>query len=263
MQKRKGIAMDLGLKDKVAVVVGGSSNIGRACSLRLVQEGAKVVIAYSSNDQKAEASLADMIAVGGEGCAYKMKGDMSKEEEVDKLFNFVLEKFGKIDILIYSAMLWPTNKVVDIPLDEWQRCIAVNLDGVFLTNRWLGNYWLKNGIKGGHILNFSSQAAFKGSTTFHAHYAAAKAGVVAFTVSFAKEVAKDGIYVNSIAPGMTARVGQGFLTEEMAEYYKTRIPVGRVGTPEEMADIVAFLVSPKNSYMIGATVDVSGGMLCR
>ena len=255
--------MDLGLKDKVAVVVGGSSNIGRACSLRLVEEGAKVVIAYSSNDQKADESLADMIAAGGEGCAYKFKADTSQEDQVDKLFNFVLEKFGGIDILIYSAMSWPTNRVVDIPLAEWQRCIAVNLDGVFLTNRWLGNYWIKKGQKGGHILNFASQAAFKGSTTFHAHYAASKAGVVAFTVSFAKEVAKEGIYVNSIAPGMTATVGKGWLTEEKAEYYKTRIPMGRIGTPEEMADIVAFLVSPKNSYMIGATVDVSGGMLCR
>ena len=260
---RKETAMDLGLKDKVAVVVGGSSNIGRACSLRLVEEGAKVVIAYSSNDEKAKASLADMHAVGGPECAYACKCDASKEDQVDHLFKFTLEKFGKIDILVYSAMLWPTNKVVDMPLDEWNRTLEINLTGVFLTNRWLGNYWLENKIEGGHILNFSSQAAFKGSTTFHAHYAAAKAGVVAFTVSFAKEVGKYGIYVNSIAPGMTARVGEGFLTEEKAEYYKTRIPIGRVGTPEEMADIVAFLVSPKNSYMIGATVDVSGGMLCR
>jgi len=253
--------MDLGLKDKVAVVVGGSSNIGRACSKRLVEEGAKVVIAYSSNDKKAEESLADMHAVGGPECAYSIKVDASQEEQVDKLFRFTLEKFGKIDILIYSAMLWPTNKVVEMPLSEWDRTIAINLDGVFLTNRWLGKYWLDNNIQGGHILNFSSQAAFKGSTTFHAHYAAAKAGVVAFTVSFAKEVGKYGIYVNSIAPGMT--MTPGTYTEEFAEYYKTRIPMGRIGNPDEMADIVAFLVSPKNSYMIGATVDVSGGMLCR
>lgn len=188
----------------------GSSNIGRACSLRLVEEGAKVVIAYSSNDQKADESLADMIAAGGEGCAYKFKADTSQEDQVDKLFNFVLEKFGGIDILIYSAMSWPTNKVVDIPLAEWQRCIAVNLDGVFLTNRWLGNYWIKKGQKGGHILNFASQAAFKGSTTFHAHYAASKAGVVAFTVSLPRKWQKRAFTSTPSLPGMTANVGKGW-----------------------------------------------------
>ena len=254
--------MDLGLKDKVAVVVGGSSNIGRACSLRLVEEGAKVVIAYSSNDEKAKASLADMHAAAGESCAYSYKCDAAKEDQVDALFKFAIEKFGKVDILIYSAMLWPTDMVKDMPLDTWYRTMDVNLTGVFLTNRWLTNYWVNNNMQG-KILNFSSQAAFKGSTTYHAHYAAAKAGVVAFTISLAREMGSKGIIVNSIAPGMTARVGEGFLTEEKAEYYKTRIPMGRVGTPEEIADIVAFLVSPRNSYMLGATVDVSGGMLMR
>jgi len=252
--------MDLGLKGKVAVVVGGSSNIGRACSKRLVEEGANVVIAYSSNDDKARAALADLTALGGEGCAHAFKCDASREAEVDALFRFTLEKFGTVDILIYSAMLWPTNKVVDIPLDEWNRTMEVNLTGVFLTNRWVCNYWIENN-KPGKILNFSSQAAFKGSTTYHAHYAAAKAGVVAFTVSLAKEVAKHNILVNSAAPGMTAF--PGFLTEEQAEYYKTRIPLGRIGTPEETADVITFLVSPRNSYMTGACVDVSGGMLCR
>ncbi len=252
--------MDLGLKGKVAVVVGGSSNIGRACSLRLVEEGANVVIAYSSNDEKARASLADMTAAGGEGCAYSFRCDASREDEVDSLFKFAIEKFGAVDILIYSAMLWPTNKVIDIPLDEWNRTMEINLTGVFLTNRWLCNYWIDNN-KPGRIMNFSSQAAFKGSTTFHAHYAAAKAGVVAFTVSLAKEVAKHNILVNSAAPGMT--VSPGFLTEEQTEYYKTRIPIGRCGTSAEMADIITFLVSPRNSYMLGACVDVSGGMLCR
>jgi len=252
--------MDLGLLGKVAVVVGGSSNIGRACSLRLVQEGAKVVIAYSSNDEKAKASVADMTAAGGEGCAYSFKCDATKEDGVDSLFKFAIEKFGTVDILVYSAMLWPTNKVVDMPLDEWNRTLEINLTGVFLTNRWVCRYWIENN-KPGKIMNFSSQAAFKGSTTFHAHYAAAKAGVVAFTVSLAKEVSKYGILVNSAAPGMT--VTPGSMSQEQIDYYKTRIPMGRVGTPAEMADIIAFLVSPRNSYMLGACVDVSGGMLCR
>ena len=253
--------MDLGLKDKVAVVVGGSSNIGRATSIRLVQEGAKVVIAYSSNDAKAAQTLKDIQAEGGE--ALLVKGDMTDEAAVDMLFNRALEVYGQIDILIYSAMLWPTNPVTDIPISEWQRTLDVNLTGVFLTNRWVSRYWLKNN-RPGKILNFSSQAAFKGATTFHSHYAAAKAGVVAFTVSLARELGNKGIVANAIAPGMSLVPGPGAIVDEQGvDYYKTRIPIGRIGNPVEVADVAVFLVSERNSYMIGATVDVSGGMLMR
>ena len=253
--------MDLGLKGKVAIVVGGSSNIGRATSIRLAQEGARVVIAYSSNDAKADEALAAIRDAGGEATAFK--GDMTVEENVDALCKRTIEAYGRIDILIYSAMLWPTNLVTDIPLDEWRRTLDVNLTGVFLTNRWVTKYWLENGMRG-RILNFSSQAAFKGSTTYHAHYAAAKAGVVAFTVSLAREVGSKGIAVNAIAPGMSLVPGpDAIVNEEKAEYYKTRIPIGRIGDPFEVADAAVFLVSERNSYMIGATVDVSGGMLMR
>lgn len=253
--------MDLGLNGKVAVVVGGSSNIGRATSIRLAQEGAKVVIGYSSNDKKAAEALAAVQAEGGE--ALLVKGDMTTEENVDNLFKSALNAFGRLDILIYSAMLWPTNPVTDIPLSEWQRTLEVNLTGVFLTNRWVTRYWLEHGLTG-KILNFSSQAAFKGATTFHAHYAAAKAGVVAFTVSLAREVGAKGIVVNAIAPGMSLVPGPDAIVDEKgAEYYKTRIPIGRIGDPFEVADVAVFLVSERNSYMIGATVDVSGGMLMR
>lgn len=253
--------MDLGLKGKTAVVVGGSSNIGRATSIRLAEEGANVVIAYSSNDAKAEETLVAIRATGGEAVAFK--GDMTDEANVNALFRRAIEAFGKVDVLIYSAMLWPTNMVTEIPLEEWKRTLDVNLTGVFLTNRWVTKYWLEHGMRG-KILNFSSQAAFKGSTTYHAHYAAAKAGVVAFTVSLAREVGNKGIAVNAIAPGMALVPGPGaIIGEEQAEYYKTRIPIGRIGDPFEVADLAVFLVSERNSYMIGATVDVSGGMLMR
>jgi len=254
--------MDLQLKDKVAVVVGGSSNIGRACSIKLVEEGCKVVVNYSSNDEKARITLERMAKVGDPAnfCTYKC--DIADEDAVDALFRFTIEKFGTVDILIFSAMHYPTNMIADIPYDEWKRTMAVNIDGVFLTNRWLARYWTANN-RGGHILNFASQAAYNGSTTHHAHYAASKGAVVAFSKSMAREYGKYGIITNCVAPGMTAVVGEGLIDEKGAEYYKSRIPMGRIGTPEEMADIVAFLVSPKNSYMLGACVDVNGGMLMR
>ena len=254
--------MDLELNGKVAVVVGGSSNIGRACAVKLVEEGAKVVICYSSNDEKARISLEKARAAGdpANSCTYKC--DIASEAAVDELFKFTIEKYGTVDILIFSAMHYPTNKIVDIPYDEWRRTMAVNIDGMFLTNKWLARYWLEN-KKPGKIVNFASQAAYNGSTTNHAHYAASKGAVVAFSKSMARELGKYGIITNCVAPGMTAVVGEGLIDEAGAEYYKSRIPMGRIGTPEEMAEIVAFLASPRNSYMLGACVDVNGGMLMR
>ena len=254
--------MDLGLKDKVAVVVGGSSNIGRACAVELAKQGAKVVICYSSNDAKAQITLDRIAAVADPANARAYKCDISDEASVDSLFQFTVETFGTVDILVYSAMHYPTNLVVDIPYDEWRRTMAVNIDGCFLSNRWVARYWLAN-KRGGYILNFGSQAAYNGSTTHHAHYASSKGAVVAFTKSIARELGKYGIIANCVAPGMTAVVGEGLIDEKGAEYYKTRIPMGRIGTPEEMAEIVSFLVSPHNTYMLGACVDVNGGMLLR
>ena len=254
--------MDLGLKDKVAVVVGGSSNIGRACAVRLAQEGAKVVICYSHNDEKARITLDRIAAVADPQNARAFKCDIADEEAVDSLFRFTVDTFGTVDILIYSAMHYPTNLVIDIPYDEWRRTMAVNIDGLFLANRWVARYW-KAHNRGGSILNFASQAAYNGSTTHHAHYASSKGAIVAFTKSLAREMGQYGIIANCVAPGMTAVVGEGLLTEESAEYYKSRIPMKRIGTPEEMAEIVAFLVSPHNSYMLGACVDVNGGMIMR
>jgi 3-oxoacyl-[acyl-carrier protein] reductase len=254
--------MDLELKNKVAVVVGGSSNIGRACAIKLVEEGCKVVVNYSSNDEKAKITLERMAKVGDPANFFAYKCDIADENAVDALFKHTIEKFGSVDILVFSAMHYPTNKIVDIPYDEWRRTMAVNIDGVFLTNKWLAKYWLDNN-KPGWILNFASQAAYNGSTTNHAHYAASKGAVVAFSKSMARELGKYGIITNCVAPGMTAVVGEGLIDEKGAEYYKSRIPMGRIGTPEEMAEIVAFLVSPRNSYMLGACVDVNGGMLMR
>ena len=201
-----------------------------------------------------------MIAAGGEGCAYKFKADTSQEDQVDKLFNFVLEKFGGIDSLILLCHVLAhqqggghsARRMAALHCRQPRRRVPHQPPGWATTGS-------RRARRGGHILNFASQAAFKGSTTFHAHYAAAKAGVVACTVSFAKEVAKEGIYVNSIAPGMTATVGKGVAHRGKGRATtRPASPWGASATPEEMADIVAFLVSPKNSYMIGATVDVFG-----
>lgn len=249
--------MDLGLKGKVSIVVGGAGNLGAAISKCLAQEGAKVVISYGSNVAKAEAVKAEIEAAGGEAAV--IKADCGKPEEVDALFDFALKTYGRIDNLVYAAMYAHSTPMVDTTLEEWYAAMDVNLTGVFLTNQRAARYWIEKGMPGS-ILNFSSQAAFRGSTTPRGYYAASKAGVVGFSRSMAHELAPKGILVNSIAPGISGVVGKN-ITEAQNEHYIKKIPMGRIGTPEEMGKLVAFLVSPVNSYMCGACIDASAGMM--
>jgi 3-oxoacyl-[acyl-carrier protein] reductase len=146
--------------------------------------------------------------------------------------------------------------------DVWRRTIDINLTGTYLMSREVVNHFLATGNKG-RIVNIVSQAAFNGSATGKAHYAASKAGVVAFTVSLAQEVAKEGIRVNAVAPGMMLTEMTRETLEKNRDKYREKIPLGRVADLDEVADVVAFVASDKASYMTGATVDVSGGMLLR
>jgi 3-oxoacyl-[acyl-carrier protein] reductase len=251
--------MDLGLEGKVAVVAGGSRGMGRTVALALGREGAKVAVNYAKSPQAAEEVVREISAEGGTALA--VQGDVSQAAEVDAMFRQVVEKLGPVDILVHTAGIWPTATVVEMKEEDWRRTLDVNLTGVFLTNQWLVRHLLERKAPG-KIVNFTSQAAFRGSTTGHAHYASSKAGVVAFTVSLAREVAKHGIQVNAVAPGMVYTDMTAPVLKDPS-YYLTRIPIGRIAQPEEIADLVLFLVSERNSYMIGATIDISGGMLMR
>jgi len=152
--------------------------------------------------------------------------------------------------------------VKDISEEEWNRTQQTNLTGSFMTCREAVRGWLDAG-RGGRIVNVTSQAAFHGSTSGHAHYAASKAGLVALTVSLAREVAAHGIHVNAIAPGMMRTEMALEALRQSEEQYLKRIPLRRIADPQEVADVVTFLASEKASYMTGATVDVTGGMLMR
>jgi len=260
--------MDLNLRNKVALVTGGSRGLGRAVVLGLAAEGAKVAINYYRDGAKGidlgpeAAELAQVVGAAYGVAVLAVPGDVAKSSDVTEMFERTEAGLGPIDVLVNNAGVWPTAYVKDMDEAEWNATLAVNLTGTFLTCREAVRRWLARGAQG-RIVNVVSQAAFQGSTTGHAHYAASKAGVVAFTVSLAREVAPHGICVNAVAPGMmTTEMAREALEKSAADYLK-RIPLGRIADPAEVANVVAFLCSSRASYMTGATVDVTGGMLMR
>ena len=253
--------MDLNLKDKVALVTGGSGGLGKTICLSLAAEGAKVAVNYRRTADKAQA-VVDRIKTEYGVEAVAVGGDVSVEADVVQMFDLVAEKFSKVDILVNNAAVCPTCWVPDMPLEMWSRTISVNLTGTFLTSRQFVKRLLDAG-RGGRIVNIVSQAAFRGSTTGHAPYDASKGGIVSFTIALAREVAQQDICVNAVAPGMIRTEMVAKVLEKNKEKYLSRIPLHRIAEPKEVADVVTFLASERASYMTGATVDVSGGILMR
>jgi 3-oxoacyl-[acyl-carrier protein] reductase len=253
--------MDLQLREKVALVTGGSRGLGRAISLALAAEGARVAINYQNSREQAEAIAAE-IRSHHRVEAIAVPGNIASESDVLAIFMAVEQSLGPLDILVNNAAVCPTRQVVDTAEDEWTDTLQVNLTGTFLTCREMVRR-LKASGRGGRIVNVSSAAAFLGSTTGHAPYDASKGGMISFTISLAREVASLGIAVNAVAPGMMSTDMTSETLSVNLEKYLARIPLRRIGTPEEVAGVVVFLASGAASYMTGATVDVSGGLLMR
>lgn len=252
----------------MALVTGGSRGLGRSICLALAAEGARVAINYFRDPARGidllpeAAELAKVIKAGHGVEALPVPGDVSKSDEVVEMFRLTESTLGPVDSLVNNAGVWPTAYVRDMTEEQWNATVAVNLTGPFLTCREAVRRWLSAGRRG-RIVNITSQAAFHGSTTGHAHYAASKAGLVTFSISLAREVAPQGIAVNCVAPGMmSTEMAREALDKGQEEYIK-RIPLRRIGDPAEVANVVAFLASERASYMTGATVDVTGGMLMR
>ncbi len=253
--------MDLELQAKVALVTGGSQGLGRAVCLRLAAEGARVAVNYRRQAAKAEA-VVDEIRQQYRTEAMSVGGDVSEEDDVREIFDKVEAKFSTVEILVNNAAVCPTRAVKDMSLAEWSETLDVNLNGTFLACREMVRRLLAAG-RTGRIVNVSSQAAFRGSTTGHAPYDASKGGIVSFTVALARELAPQGIAVNAVAPGMMLTEMTAAALKANEAKYLARIPLNRIAETKEVADVIVFLASARASYMTGATVDVSGGMLMR
>ena len=250
--------MNLDLKDKVALVTGASHGLGKAICLLMAAEGANVVVNYRSSAERAEEVVREIKEKYGTE-AIAIFADMSKADDITAMFEKIDENFGRIDILINNAAYCPTCQVADMTEEMWNYTLQVNLTGTFICSREFVKRMLRSDRRG-RIVNISSQAAFRGSTTGHAPYDASKGALVSFTISLAREVAQKNIMVNCVAPGfMDTEIMAPALTKNRQKYID-RIPIRRIGEPEEIARVVVFLASNGSDYMTGATVDVSGGL---
>ncbi len=254
--------MDLRLKEKVALVTGGGHGLGRAIAEHLAAEGSHVAVNYRRRAEEAHA-LANRLAARHGIRAVAVQADVAREQEVASMFDCIERELGLVEVLVNNAAICPTCPAKDLSLEQWNETIQINLTGTFLTCREMVRRLDGAGRRPGRIVNVSSQAAFRGSTTGHAPYDASKGAVVSFTVSLAREVASAGIAVNAVAPGMMRTEMTAAALDANEAKYQARIPLGRIADTAEIARVVVFLASDAASYMTGATVDVSGGMLMR
>lgn len=253
--------MELNLKGKTALVTGGSRGLGKGLCQALASEGVNVVVNCASTIDKAQAVAGEIASDHGVK-TFAIQADVTEESDVQGMFDAAEEKIAPVDILVNNAGICPVSFIKDMPVEMWRRTIEINLTGTFLMSREMVRR-LTAAKRPGRIISISSQAAFSGSSTGKGHYAASKAGMVALTVSLAKEVAHDGITVNTVAPGMMLTEMTAETLEKNAERYRKQIPLGRVAEISEVADVVLFLASDRGAYVTGATYDVTGGMLMR
>ena len=246
--------MDYGLSGKAVLVTGAADGCGKAIAKAFVAEGAKVILHdLAFKEEMLKANVAEL----GDGCRY-LTADFSVESEVEAMW----EQVGEIDCLVNNAGIWPTAYVKEMTADAFRRTLEINLIAPFILCRNFVEQCTRLNKKG-KIVNMVSQAAFHGSTTGHAHYAASKSGLVGFTISLAREVAAQGINVNAVAPGMMRTPMNKDALAQREDSYLERIPLKRIADASEVADAVIFLCSQKANYITGATMDVTGGMLMR
>ena len=244
------------LGGKVALVTGASRGIGRAIALRLAGEGAKVVINYAGNTTKAEAVKAEIEQNGGE--AILVQADVADSSAVEAMVAKVTEAFGQIDILVNNAGITRDGLLMRMKEEDFDAVVNTNLKGVFHCTKTVSKLMMKK--RSGRIINMASVVGIMGNAG-QTNYAAAKAGVIGFSKSAAKELAARGITVNVVAPGFIDTDMTAAMTDKAKELTLTGIPMKKMGTPEDVANAVLFLASDCASYITGQTVNVDGGMV--
>lgn len=244
------------LDGKCALVTGASRGIGRAVALKLASEGAKVALNFAGNEVAAEAVKQEIEAAGGE--AILVKANVADEAAVQEMVQKTTDAFGRIDILVNNAGITRDGLLARMKEEDWDAVLSTNLKGVFLTTKAVAKVMMKQ--RAGRIVNMASVVGITGNAG-QVNYAAAKAGVIGFTKTIAKELASRGVTANAVAPGFIATDMTAVLSDKAKEAALTGIPLGRMGTPEDVSAAVLFLVSDQASYITGQVLNVDGGMV--
>ena len=242
------------LNDKVALVTGASQGIGRDTALALAQAGAKVAVA-ARNQEKLAALVGEIEAAGGAALAVTM--DVADAEQVKAGFKQVVEKFGRLDILVNNAAITRDGLSMRMKQDDWEAVLKTNLTGAHLCIQQALSTMMR--ARAGRIINISSVVAQSGNAG-QANYVAAKAGLIGLTKAIAIEIASRNITVNAVAPGFIETPMTDVLPDKVKEELKTRIPLGRMGSPREVAAAIVFLASDEAGYITGHVLNVNGGM---
>ena len=244
------------LEGKVAIVTGAGRGIGAAIAKKLAGEGSRVVLAELYDDLARQTSK-EIADKGGTASAYQT--DVSVETSVRTMVQFTIDKYGRIDGLVNNAGIYPKSAVIDMSRQEWDRVISVNLKGAYLCCKHVLPVMAAQ--KSGRIVNISSSHGLRGGAGF-SHYCASKAGLIGLTKSIALEVAKAGVQVNVVAPAVVdTQMPRQHSSEEELQAKASKIPMGRIGKPDDIAEVVAFLLSDHNTFITGQAICVNGGAM--
>ena len=245
----------MSLSGHVALVTGASQGIGRACAVQLAKSGATVVVAARNQEKLAELAQ-EIIAAGGQASAFVL--DVADEEQIKTVFKAVIAQLGKIDILVNNAGITRDQLVMRMKRADWDAVLQTNLTSAYLCTQQVTSSMLKG--RWGRIINVASVFGQMGQAG-QANYAASKAGLIGLTMAIARELASRNITCNAVAPGFIETAMTEVLSGEFKEGALKMIPLGRTGTPEEVAHAVAFLASEEAAYITGHTLNINGGLL--
>lgn len=246
----------MNLTGKVALVTGASRGIGQATAIELAKAGADVVVNFIGNEAVAQETVEKIEALGRK--AIKIKANVGDADDVQVMVDEAIATFGHIDILVNNAGITRDGLLIRMKDSDWDEVLNINLKGVYLVTKAVAKLMVKQ--RAGRIINMTSVSGVTGNVG-QANYAAAKAGVIGFTKTCAKELAARGITVNAVAPGFIETAMTDVLPEKIKEGIAATVPFGRMGQPEEIASVVTFLASDFASYITGQVLNVDGGMV--
>ena len=246
----------MNLTGKVALVTGASRGIGQATAIELAKVGADVVVNFIGNEAVAQETVEKIEALGRK--AIKIKANVGDADDVQAMVDEAIATFGHIDILVNNAGITRDGLLIRMKDSDWDEVLNINLKGVYLVTKAVAKLMVKQ--RAGRIINMTSVSGVTGNVG-QANYAAAKAGVIGFTKTCAKELAARGITVNAVAPGFIETAMTDVLPEKIKEGIAATVPFGRMGQPEEIASVVTFLASDFASYITGQVLNVDGGMV--